>query len=288
MNYVSAIQRAINYVENHLTEKLTFDEIAKQAYFSSFSFQRAFSLLCGFSLGDYIRFRRLSVAGEKIAREKMKVIDAALSYGYDSPESFTRAFTAFHGVTPREAKKSGKIRSFSPLTVKLIVSGGNLMEYSIKKLDEFQIVCKRKKFKKQQELTAREISSFWEECGRNGITQQLINLIPSQPRLQGLLGVSFSAEGDNEEFPYGLAAEYDGSPVPEGLELITVPAATYAVFPVRGKMPEAFVETYAKICKEFFAQSGYEYADGVEIEVYPSDDVGNPNYYCEIWVAVKQ
>ena len=108
MNYVSAIQRAINYVENHLTEKITFDEIAKQAYCSSFSFQRAFSLLCGFSLGDYIRFRRLSVAGEKVAREKMKVIDAALSYGYDSPESFTRAFTAFHGVTPREAKKKRK------------------------------------------------------------------------------------------------------------------------------------------------------------------------------------
>lgn len=288
MNYVSAIQRAINYVENHLTEKLTFDEIAKQAYFSSFSFQRAFSLLCGFSLGDYIRCRRLSVAGEKIAREKMKVIDAAFRYGYDSPESFTRAFTAFHGVTPREAKKSGKIRSFSPLTVKLIVSGGNLMEYSIKKLDEFQIVCKRKKFKKQQELTAREISSFWEECGKNGVTQQLINLIPSHPRLQGLLGVSFSAEGEKEEFPYGLAAEYDGAPVPEGLELITVPTATYAVFPVRGKMPEAFVETYTKICKEFFAQSGYEYANGVEIEVYPSDDVNNPEYYCEIWVAVKQ
>lgn len=288
MNYVSAIQRAINYVENHLTEKITFDEIAKQAYFSSFSFQRAFSLLCGLSLGDYIRFRRLSAAGEKIAREKMKVIDAALCYGYDSPESFTRAFTAFHGVTPREAKKSGKIRSFSPLTVKLIVSGGNLMEYSIKKLDEFQIVCKRKNFKKQQELTTREISSFWEECGRTGVTQQLINLIPSHPRLQGLLGVSFSAEGDNEEFPYGLAAEYDGSPVPEGLELITVPAATYAVFPVRGKMPEAFVETYAKICKEFFAQSGYEYANGAEIEVYPSDDTDNPDYYCEIWVAVKQ
>ncbi|MDD6995869.1 MAG: AraC family transcriptional regulator [Candidatus Borkfalkiaceae bacterium] len=287
MNYVSAIQRAINYVEDHLTERLTFDEIAKQAYFSSFSFQRAFSLLCGISLGDYIRFRRLSVAGEEIARKKTKVIDAALRYGYESPESFTRAFTAFHGVTPREAGKSGKIRSFSPLTVKLIVSGGNLMEYSIKKLDDFQIVCKRKNFKKQQEITTREISSFWQECGKNGVTQRLINRIPANPRLQGLLGVSFSAEGDGAEFPYGLAAEYNGEPVPEGFELITLPAATYAVFPVRGKMPDAFVETYTKICKEFFPQSGYEYANGAEIEVYPSNDTQNPDYYCEIWVAVK-
>lgn len=287
MNYVSAIQRAINYVEDHLTEKITFDEIARQAYFSSFSFQRAFSLLCGISLGDYIRFRRLSVAGEEIARKKTKVIDAALRYGYETPESFTRAFTAFHGITPREAGKSGKIRSFSPLTVKLIVSGGNLMEYSIKKLDEFQIVCKRKSFKKQQELTTREISSFWQECGKNGVTQRLIDRIPANPRLQGLLGVSFSAEGDGAEFPYGLAAEYNGEPVPEEFELITLPAATYAVFPVRGKMPEAFVETYTKICKEFFPQSGYEYANGAEIEVYPSDDTQNPQYYCEIWVAVK-
>ena len=110
MNYVAGISKAIDYVENNLTEDLNFGDIAKQAYFSSFHFQRMFSLLCGISLGDYIRFRRLSVAGEEIARKKTKVIDAALRYGYESPESFTRAFTAFHGVTPREAGKSGKIR----------------------------------------------------------------------------------------------------------------------------------------------------------------------------------
>ena len=77
MNYVSAISRAIDYVEENLTEKTSFEEIAKQAYFSSFAFQRCFSLLCGVSLGDYIRYRRLSVAAEKIVRENMKVIDAA-------------------------------------------------------------------------------------------------------------------------------------------------------------------------------------------------------------------
>lgn len=287
MNYVSAISRAIDYVEENLTEKTSFEEIAKQAYFSSFAFQRCFSLLCGVSLGDYIRYRRLSVAAEKIVRENMKVIDAAYLYGYDTPESFTRAFTAFHGITPREAKKSGKYKTFSRLSLKLIVSGGNLMDYSIKKLGDFEIIAKRKRFKKQQELTTREISAFWAECGKDGTMQNLIERLPENPQLKGLLGVSFSAEGSGQDFPYGLAVEDNGAPVPDGLEKITIPAATYAVFPVRGKMPEAFVNTYTRICKEFFVQSGYEYGNGVEFEVYPSADTQNPDYYCEIWVAVK-
>lgn len=66
-----------------------------------------------------------------------------------------------------------------------------------------------------------------------------------------------------------------------------IPAYTYAVFTVRGRMPDAFRETYRKICTEFFPQSGYEYGNGVEIEVYPSADVQNPDYTCEIWIAVK-
>lgn len=288
MNYVAGISKAIEYVENNLKENLGFEEIAKQAYFSSFHFQRMFSLLCGISLGDYIRARRLSSAGGEIVKTNRKIIDIALDYGYDSPESFTRAFTRFHGVTPTEARRTGKVKIFSRLFLKLSVSGGNVMDYRIVKLGETKILAKRKEFKKQQELTTVAISGFWKECNQNGTTKKLIGCIPKEPKLKGLLGVSFTGEGDAEKFPYGLAAEYDGSfPVPEGLEEIVLPASSYAVFPVKGKMPEAFIKTYTKICKEFFVQSGYEFKNTVEMEVYPSDDDENPDYYCEIWVAIK-
>lgn len=88
-------------------------------------------------------------------------------------------------------------------------------------------------------------------------------------------------------FPYGIGAEYDGESDPQDFEIVEIPTYTYAVFTVRGRMPDAFREIYRKICTEFFPQSGYEYGNGVEIEAYPSADVQNPDYTCEIWIAVK-
>ena len=74
--------------------------------------RRVFCVICGFSLGDYIRFRRLSLAGSELASSNVKVIDVALKYGYDTPESFSRAFTKFHGVTPSAAKHGANLKSF--------------------------------------------------------------------------------------------------------------------------------------------------------------------------------
>lgn len=80
--------------------------------------------MCGFSIGDYVRMRRLSLAGEELSKGNAGIIDVALKYGYDTPESFSRAFTRFHGVSPSEAKRGGKVRIFTPLSVKLILTGG--------------------------------------------------------------------------------------------------------------------------------------------------------------------
>ena len=75
----------------------------------------------------------------------------------------------------------------------------------------------------------------------------------------------------------------------DDLEIVTIPANTYAVFTSRGKMPDAFIETYNRIVTEFFPQSSqYEYAESVEFEVYSSQDVSDPDYRCEIWIAVKE
>ena len=119
MDWITGIQRALDYVEAHLMESVDYEEAAKQAYSSSFHFQRVFSILCGFTLGDYIRMRRLTLAGSELASSDIRVIDAALKYGYDTPESFSRAFTRFHGVPPSQAKHGAALKAFSPLSVKL-------------------------------------------------------------------------------------------------------------------------------------------------------------------------
>ena len=107
MDWVTGIQKAINYIENHLTDEIDMELVAREAVCSSFYFQRIFSILCGITLGDYIRNRRLTLAGNELCGSEAKVIDIALKYGYESPESFTRAFIRFHGITPSEAKKDG-------------------------------------------------------------------------------------------------------------------------------------------------------------------------------------
>lgn len=150
MNWIQGIQRAIDYVEANITEEIDYEKAAKKAYSSSFHFQRVFGILCGMSLGDYIRMRRLSLAGEELSKGNTKIIDIAMKYGYDTPESFSRAFTRFHGISPSEAKHGGRVKIFTPLSVKLTLTGGNKMDYRIEKRDTFQVVCKRKRVGKPQ------------------------------------------------------------------------------------------------------------------------------------------
>jgi len=290
MDWITGIQRAIDYIEAHLTEQIDFETAAKEAYSSSFHFQRVFGILCGYTLGDYIRMRRLSLAAEKLLRTNDKIIDIALEYGYDTPESFSRAFTRFHGITPTEARHGGNIKSFSRLSVKLILNGGNLMDYRIEKRDAFKIICKKKHVNKPQGDTATlDISAFWEKCSTDG-TMEALPKYAKFNNLHGILGICFSGEMADSGFPYGIGAEYNGVPVTDSnFDIVEIPAYTYAVFQCKGKMPDAFRNTYKKICSEFFPQnSTYEYGSGIELEVYPSADIQNPDYTCEIWIAVNE
>lgn len=290
MDWIQGIQRAIDYVEENITEEIDFEKAAKRAYSSPFHFQRVFGILCGLSLGDYIRMRRLSLAGEELSGGNAKIIDISLKYGYDTPESFSRAFTRFHGITPSEAKHSGNVKIFTPLSVKLTLTGGSKMDYRIEKRKAFQIVCKRKRVGKPQSANvSQDISAMWKEYGEDGTMGRLIACMPENPTMKGLLGICFSSELDAKQFPYGIGVEYDGRKVDDDLEIITIPESTYAVFTSKGKMPDAFIDTYHRIVTEFFPQSAqYEYAENVEFEVYSSADTSDPNYKCEIWIAVNE
>ena len=106
------IVSAIAYMEDHLDTELNIDDIAEKACVSRFHFQRIFNALCGFTMGEYIRNRRLTLAAQELASSEAKVIDVALKYGYESPDSFARAFTRFHGVALRREKKGIKTERF--------------------------------------------------------------------------------------------------------------------------------------------------------------------------------
>lgn len=289
MDWITGVQRALDYTEAHLTEEVDYEEAARAACSSPFHFQRMFTMLCGYTLGDYIRMRRLALAAEELMKTDERVIDIAYRYGYDSPESFSRAFARFHGVTPTGARHGGNVKAFSRLSVKLILSGGNTMDYRIEKKGAFKLVCKKIQVNKPQGDTATaDISAFWGKCSADGTIDRVCRY-GRFDSLHGLLGVCFSGEMAAGGFPYGIGVEWNGEPLNgEDFDLVDIPACTYAVFTSKGRMPEAFKDTYNKICTEFFPQSGYEYGNGVELEVYPSADTQRPDYTCEIWVAVKE
>lgn len=164
------------------------------------------------------------------------------------------------------------------------------MDYRIEKKDAFKIVCKKKHVNKPQGDTATaDISSFWGEMSKDGSVERLTKYADFS-KLHGILGICFTSDMANSGFPYGIGAVYNGVPLDDDeFEIVEIPAYTFATFPCKGKMPDAFKETFKRICTEFFPQSAtYEYGNGVEIEVYPSADVSNPDYYCEIMIAVNE
>lgn len=286
MNWITGIQRAIDYIEDHLDEEIDYGEIAKRAYSSPFHFQRIFSALCGLTLGEYIRQRRLTLAGAELAAGGVKVIDVAMKYGYDTPESFSRAFCKFHGFPPSRAKKENAVlRSFSRLSVNLSLTGGSQMDYRIETKNSFPVLEKRENMNADDSVNRLEIPAFWTRSRADGTIETLARLSPSKR----IMGVCYgNVPKDAKQFVYSIAAEYDGiSEIPEGLVKTEIPSQTWAVFRCKGAMPDAMQKTWHRIYAEFFPSSPYRPVCGADIEVYPSGDMDSPDYESEIWIAVR-
>ena len=166
MNWTKIIEDAIRFIEENITENLTVGRIAEEVNTSAFYFQKGFSMLCGYTVGEYVRMRRLSLAGEELISSDIKVIDLAMKYGYESADSFTKAFTRFHGSTPTDVKLGGaNIKAFAPLHIKLTLDGGNTMEYRIEKKPAFKVMGVSKIVGYGNGYS--EIPKFWDEVFGN-------------------------------------------------------------------------------------------------------------------------
>ena len=138
-NWVNGFQKSIDYIEENLTDELEIDEIAARAALSPFYYQRIFGALCGMTVGEYIRSRRMTLAATELLGTGMKVIDVAVKYGYDSPDSFAKAFQKYHGIKPSEAKKPGaEFKAISPLHIKITLEGGTMLDYRISEKAPFR------------------------------------------------------------------------------------------------------------------------------------------------------
>ena len=286
MDWITGIQNAINYIEEHLTEEIDYEIVAKEAACSSFYLQKIFSILCGMTLGDYIRNRRLTLAGNELSAADDKVIDIALKYGYESPESFTRAFSRFHGVTPSEAKKDGsKLKSFSRLSVKITLSGGNIMDYKIIEKEAFDIIEKVEAHTVVDSENAKTIPDFWTRSHNDGTVKKLLDTTTYRTYI---FGMCYGNLPENAKtFDYSIAAKCnENTVVPEGFRKNTIPARTWAIFECKGAMPNAMQDMWHKIVSEFFPTSGYQPTYEMDIEAYTEGNMGSSDYRSEIWVPV--
>ncbi|MFD4928999.1 effector binding domain-containing protein [Peribacillus butanolivorans] len=287
MGWVESIQKAINYMEEHLLDDLTIESISRQANASAFHFQRTFTILTDIPVGEYVRRRRLTLAAQEISRTNCKIIDLAYKYGYDTPEAFSKAFRRQHGVSPSEARKYiGKLTFYERLVIQVILKGEIPMKYNIIERDSFQLIGIKREFSLVNGENLIGIPKLWDKVNSDGTDDQLGKLNNGQ--IKGLLGVCVDKRilEKNETMDYWIATEYNGQ-VPEGYSSLTIPASKWVIFEVHGPMPDAIQEVWKRIFSEWFPTSGYEHAGTPEMEVYTDDDASNPDYYSEIWIPVK-
>ena len=273
--WVEDIQNALEYIEQNLTEEISVKDVAEMACISEFHFQRIFHALCGCSVGEYIRNRRLAAAGRELSGGDVKIIDIAFKYGYGSPDSFTRAFTKFHGITPSAAReKEVNLRDFAPLKMRLIFEEGTMMEYRIVEKEAFTIMGRKRSF--NVEDSYGRIPEFWEEHWSDGGSELVI----------GMYGLCIDLDG--KYFDYYIGDEYiPDRDVPQGCETRVLPAGKWAIFPCTLRTLQ---DTNTRMWGEWLPNCReYKLGGNYNIEMYvPLNQEDPQGSYCELWLPVEK
>ena len=302
MDWITGMQKAIDYIEANLTEEIDYEKVAAESFSSSYHFQRVFSILCGYTLGEYIRLRRLSLAGAELANGKEKVIDIALKYGYDSPDSFAKAFQKFHGITPSQARADGsKLKSFSRLSIKISLEGGSIMNYRIETKPQFTLLGYKKRFEgtPYDELRHKQEGDFF------------ITTRAHQWMLKGMANDKLSdycviTNMNDDGYDFYIASTTDNwerdnlyNSKVTGIDFmdkfqfeeIIIPERTYAIFEAekqRMPIPEYF-DLRKQIAAEWLSNNEYQMINAPEIAVYHWGIVGGyTERTIEIWIPIEK
>jgi AraC family transcriptional regulator len=272
------MRNALELIEKNLDQPLEVEAIAKAAYSSPFHFQRMFHMLTGFTVAEYVRKRKLTLAANELAISSVKVVDVALKYGYDSPEAFSKAFRKIHGISPSQARQPGAVlKAFPRISFQLLVTGDKELVYRIEEKAAFRVMGKSVQLTCGDGRYTRQ--SFWRECDRDGTIRKL----ESQNPHHRLMGISMDIK---EDFTYMIACKESGVSPAEELTVRMMPACTWAIFTSVGPMPGAIQSVFRRIFEEWFPATGYEHSGDPEIEVYLPGDSTAEDYTCEVWIPI--
>lgn len=281
MEWIERLNKTISYIEEHLAEEISYDELAHIACCSSYHYQRIFAYMAGIPLSEYIRRRRMSLAAIDLQSGNKKIIDIGMKYGYASPTAFNRAFQGVHGIAPSIAKKGGTtIKSYPPISFKLTVKGVEELSYRIETKDSFRIVGASFPLDKEIENNFIAVPQMWQNAAINGTFEKITPLMNNQP--MGVLGVSVC--NNKEEWQYFIAVS-SSIDTDNSLDEYIIPACTWAIFSGIGT-GISIQELERRIITEWLPTSGYEYDNAPDMEVYLNPDPNNMQY--EVWIPIKK
>jgi AraC family transcriptional regulator len=282
MDWLEAMNKAVEYLEANITEKLDIEKVAKIALSSPFHFQRMYHMITGVTIAEYIRRRRLTLAAQDIISGE-KIINVAYKYGYETPEAFTKAFGKMHGISPSAAREPGaNLKAYPKLSFHISIKGDKNMEYKIVDKKGFTVVGKQRRITMADGENFKQVPAFWQDCMKDGSYEWIC----SKAGKLGVLGVCKDFAKD--EFSYMIAVENIKDPLPDGYISAKIPDATWAVFESVGAMPEAAQNLTRRIFTEWLPATGYQHDCAPELEVYPEGNIYSPDYRCEIWIPVKK
>ena len=295
MEWLTCIRTTVEYIETHLEDDISVQDISDRLFISPFFLQRGFALMTGYSIRQYLRNRRLYQAALDLRETDDKVLDIALRYCYDTPESFTKAFSRFHGATPSQVRSGAPANVFLPLTLSVSIHGGDQMEYTISPMFPFKLIGFQKIF--DTETSYAEIPRFWDEICEKYADSVYAGNEPANPYEQALVdncigeyGVCIDDIGDGR-FRYLIAGKYTGGEIPEGMVLYEFPRGEWAVFNCVGPLPAAMQSVNTRIFSEWLpGNPEYEISGNANVEWYDTvnGEKTDPDYHSAIWIPVKR
>nr|WP_206323518.1 effector binding domain-containing protein [Streptomyces sp. HNM0574] len=277
----------MEYIEEHLGEPLDAAEAARIAVTSEYHFRRMFSALAGIPLSEYVRRRRLTLAGAEVLAGERTLLDVAVRYGYGSGEAFARAFRALHGIGPGAARRTGAALYSQPrMSFRLIVEGSSSMRYRIVERDGFRMVGRGTRVPLVYEgmnpaivefvrSIGRETLGRWEECAAGepgGVVAAVSN------------HAADDTEGTEIDYFHGVVS---GTEVPGASERLDVGPGTWAVFESSGAFPQAVQYLWRDVYTQWFPSNPYRSRPGPSLSRTTVSDDGT-HAEAELWIPVER
>ncbi|MER7488301.1 AraC family transcriptional regulator [Streptomyces sp. NPDC126497] len=281
------LNQALEHIEGRLDRQIDATGLARVAATSEYHLRRMFSALAGMPLSEYVRRRRLTVAGAEVLAGRETLLEIAVRYGYGSGEAFARAFRAVHGIGPGEARRTGAALVSQPrLSFRLTVEGNSSMRYRVVERADFRVVGLKARVPLVHSGPNRAIVDFVRGIDPR-TRERLEKLSDQEPR--GTVAVCDDldpsrAEGTELDYYHGVITT---AAAPEGTTELAVPAGTWAVFTTSGPAPQAIQELWRDVFTQWFPSNPYRGRPGPEI-LRTTLSADGTEADAELWLPVER